>query len=73
MVEYRLTSNPASQFKTQVVEGEVFSTTLDDLTPSSEYEVRVKEENAVGRSDPSTSILTKTKHDSKLSMGSEFQ
>ena len=69
MVEYRPTSNPA--FKTHLVEKDL-SATLDDLTPSTEYEVRVREDNALGHSDPSTSKLTKTKHDCELSMGSEF-
>ena len=70
-VEYCLTSNPASPFKTLMVERDVLSKTLDDLTPSTEYEVR--EENVVGHSDPSTSKLTKTKPDSEFSTRSAFQ
>ena len=70
VVEYRPTLNPASPFKTWVVAGYYFSTTLVDLTPSTEYEVRVREENALDRSNPSTSILTKT---SELSKRCEFQ
>jgi len=57
-VEYRPTSNPS--FETQVVARDVFSTTLDDLTPSTEYDVRVRGENAVGRSVPSAALQTKT-------------
>ena len=62
MVEYRPTSNPS--FETQVVTRDVFSTTLDGLTPSTEYDVRVRGENAVGRSVPSGILRTKT--DGKL-------
>ena len=39
---------------------DVFSTTLDGLTPSTEYDVRVRGENAVGRSLPSATLQTKT-------------
>ena len=60
VVEYHEASDPASSFETQVVASDVFSTTLDDLTPSTEYDVRVRGENAVGRSDPSATINTKT-------------
>ena len=58
VVEYRPTSNPS--FETQVVERDVFSVTLDGLTPSTEYDVRVRGENAVGRSVPSATKRTKT-------------
>ena len=67
MVEHRPALDPASPFETWVVEREVLSTTLDDLTPSTLYEVRVRGENAVGRSDPSSSWWTKTKPDGELS------
>ena len=57
-MEYRPTSNPL--FETQVVARDVFSTTLNGLTPSTEYDVRVRGENAVGRSDPNATLRTKT-------------
>ena len=72
VVEYHPTSNPASPFETQVVEQDVSSTTLESLIPSTEYEVRVRGENAVGRSDPSATKWTKTKADSELSTRSEY-
>ena len=58
MVEYCPTSN--SSFETQVITRDIFSVTLDVLTPSTEYDVRVRGENAVGRSDPSATLRTKT-------------
>ena len=58
VVEYRPTSNPS--FETQVVGRDVFSTTLDGLTPSTEYDVRVRGENAMGRSVPSATMRAKT-------------
>ena len=72
VVEYRPTSNPASPFETQVVERDVSSTALESLVPSTEYEVRVRGENAVGCSAPSVTMLTKTKAESELSKRSEF-
>ena len=60
LVEYCTTSDAASSFETQVVARDTFSTTLDDLTPSTEYQVRVRGENAVGRSIPSVTMHTKT-------------
>ena len=60
VVEYHAASDPSSSFETQVVARDVFSTTLDGLTPSTEYEVRVRGENAVGRSVPSATMRTKT-------------
>ena len=68
-MEYRPTSNPS--FETQVVARDVFSTTLDGLTPSTEYDVRVRGENAVGRSVPSATLQTKT--DGELIETSFFQ
>ena len=59
-MEYHAASDPASSFETQVVARDVFSTTLDGLTPSTEYDVWVRGENAVGRSDPSATMRTKT-------------
>ena len=67
MVEYRPTSSPASPFETLFVERDVLSTTLNVLTPSTEYDVRVRGENAVGRSVPSATMRTKTDCDSELS------
>ena len=61
MVEYHPTLDPASQFETQLLGEDVYSTTLDSLTPFTEYDVRVRVENAVGRSDPSVIMQTKTK------------
>ena len=66
LVEYRPALDPASPFETHLLGEDVFSTTLDSLTPSTEYDVRVRGENAVGRSDPSTTMRTKTKVDGKL-------
>ena len=58
VVECHPTSNVS--FETQVVVRDVFSTTLDGLTPSTEYDVRVRGENAVGRSVPSATMRAKT-------------
>ena len=60
VVEYHVASDPESSFETQVIAKDVFSTTLDGLTPSTEYDVRVRGENAVGHSDPSVTMRTKT-------------
>ena len=43
-----------------MVARDVLSTSLDGLTPSTEYDVRVRGENAVGRSVPSATMRTKT-------------
>ena len=59
-MEYHTASDPASSFDTQVVARGLLSVTLDGLTPSTEYDVRVRGENAVGRSDPSATLRTKT-------------
>ena len=72
IVEYRPTSSPAFLFEAWIVEQDVSSTTLDGLTPSTEYELKVRGENAVGRSDPSATMRAKTKADSELSKRSEF-
>ena len=58
VIEYHPTSN--SLFETQAVARDVFFTTLDGLTPSTKYDVRVRGENAVGRSVPSATLRTKT-------------
>ena len=60
VVEYHAASDPTFSFETQVVASDVFSTTLEGLTPSTEYDVRVRVENAVGRSVPSATMRTKT-------------
>ena len=65
LVEYRPTLDPASPFETHLLGEDVFSTTLDGLTPSTEYEVRVRVENAMGHSVPSITMRT-TKVDGKL-------
>ena len=71
VVEYHVASDPESSLETQVVARDVFSTTLDALTPSTEYDVRVRGENAVGRSVPSATVRTKT--DGELIEGIYFQ
>ena len=58
VVEYSPTSNPS--FETQVIPRDIFSSSLDGLTPSTEYDVRVRGENAVGRSVPSAIKTAKT-------------
>ena len=60
VVEYHAASDPESPFETRVVRHNVFFTTLDGLTPSTEYDVRVRAENAVGHSIPSTTMRTMT-------------
>ena len=66
VVEYRHALDPASPFETYLLGDDVFSTTLDNLAPSTEYEVRVRVENAVGCSDPSVTMRAKTKVDGEL-------
>ena len=46
--------------------GRVLSAALDGLTPSTNYEVRVKGENVVGYSDPSSTMQTETKAGGEL-------
>ena len=58
--------DPASPFEMHLLGEDIVSTTLDDLSPSTEYEVRVTVENAVGRSDPSVTVRAKTKVDGEL-------
>ena len=60
MVEYHAASDPESSFETQLVARDVFFATLDGLTSSTEYDVRVRGENAVGHSVPSRTMRTKT-------------
>ena len=66
LVEYRPALNRESPFETHFLGEEVFSSTVDGLAPSTKYEVRVRVENAVGRSQPSVTMETKTKDNGKL-------
>ena len=66
VVEYRPTLDPTSPFETHVLGKDVFSTTLDSLTPSTEYDVRVMVENAIGCSQPSVTMQSKTKDNGEL-------
>ena len=66
VVEYHSALDPASPFEMHLVGEDIVSTTLDDLSPSTEYEVRVTVENAVGHSDPSVTMRAKTKADGEL-------
>ena len=54
-----MASEPESPFETQVVARDI-STNLDGLAPSTEYDVNVRGENAVGHSVPSQTKKTKT-------------
>ena len=65
-MEYHPTLDPASSFEMHILGEDVFSTTLDGLTPSTEYDVRVRVENAVGHSNPSVTMQTKTKDNGEL-------
>ena len=65
VVEYGVT-DPVPHFETQVFASNVLSTTLDHLTASTEYKVRLRVENAVGRSDPSVTIRVTTKDDGEV-------
>ena len=60
VVEYQKASDPTSSFETRVVRHDVFSIIVDELIPSTEYVVRLRGENEVGRSDPSVTKTTKT-------------
>ena len=73
VVEYHVASDPASSFETQVVRHDVFSTTLNGLTPSTEYEVRVRGENAVGHSVSSVTKRTMTDGEANYFQGATFQ
>ena len=66
VVEHHSALDPTSPFETHLVGEDVYSTTVDGLTPSTEYEVRVRVENAVGRSQPSVTMETKTKDNGEL-------
>ena len=60
VVEYHTASDPGSSLETQVVARDLLFVTLDGLTPSTEYDVRVRAENAVGRSVPSATMRART-------------
>ena len=60
VVEYHAASDSDSSFEMQVVRHNVFSITLHGLIPSTEYDVRVRGENAVGHSVPSATMRTRT-------------
>ena len=66
VVEHRSALDPASPFETHLVGEDVYSTTVDGLTPSTKFEVRVRVENAVGHSQPSVTMETKTKDSGEL-------
>ena len=66
LVQYRPVLDPTSPFETHLFGEDVVLTTLDNLAPSTEYEVRVRVKNAVGRSDPSVTMRAKTKADGEL-------
>ena len=66
VVEHRSALDPASPFETHLLGEDVYSTTVDGLTPSTEYEVRVRVENAVGHSQSSVTMQTKTKDNGEL-------
>ena len=66
VVKYRPALDPASPFETHLLGEDVFSTVLDNLAPSTEYEVRVRVENGVGHSQPSVTMRAKTKVDGEL-------
>ena len=66
VVEYRPALDSASPFETHLLGEDDVSTTLDDLSPSTEYEVRVTVKNAVGHSDPSVTMRAKTEVDGEL-------
>ena len=66
VVEHHSALDPASPFETHLVGEDVFSTTVDGLTPSTKYEVRVRVENAVGCSQPSVTMQTMTKDSGEL-------
>ena len=68
VVEYRNTSDSASQFMMRSVGGDVFTTILVGLVPFTTYDVRVRGENIVGHSDPSATLQRRTDPDGELFM-----
>ena len=66
VVEYRNTSDSASQFMMRSVGRDILTTTVIGLVPFTTYDVRVRGENIVGRSDPSTIVQRRTDPDGKL-------
>ena len=65
VVEYRNASDSASQFMMRSGRG-VLTTTVIGLAPFTTYDVRVRGENLVGRSDPSTTVQRRTDPDGEL-------
>ena len=61
VMEYRLSDE--SEFSDITVSMETLSVTISGLTPYGQYEVRVRGENAVGRGEPSASLLAQTHPD----------
>ena len=68
VVEYRNTSDSASQFMMRSVGGDVFTAILVGLVPFTTYDVRVRGENIVGHSDPSATLQRRTDPDGELFM-----
>ena len=66
VVEYRNASDSASQFMIHSVRRDVLTATVVGLVPFTTYDVRVRGENAVGRSDPSTTVQRRTDPDGEL-------
>ena len=61
VIEYRLSDQ--TEFSDITVSMETLSATISGLTPYGQYEVRVRGENAVGRGEPSASLLARTHPD----------
>ena len=59
VVEYRL-SQEAEFSDVIIISADELSTTIIGLTPYGQYEVRVRGENIVGRSEPSGSLMAQT-------------
>ena len=66
VVEYCNTSDSASQFMMRSIGGDILTTILVGLVPFTTYDVRVRGENIVGRSDPSTTVQRRTDPDGEL-------
>ena len=66
VVEYRNASDSASQFVMRSVGRGVLTATVVGLAPFTTYDVRVRGENIVGRSDPSTTVQRRTDPDGEL-------
>ena len=66
VVEYRNASDSVSQFVMRSVGSNILTTTVIGLAPFTTYDVRVRGENIVGRSDPSTTVQRRTDPDGEL-------